>query len=156
MHIDPTDPRPPSKQIASDLREQITSGQLAPGAKLPSERVLTAQYGVAPQTVRQALAPVGSGYDDAQVIEMVSGYDEFSDRAFPDYPGTTSRQRWHRDLLRRAMEAGRKTHGSTAHRTCVWLQCAGRLSRTVARLTQRSPRRDRRGIARHQAARCAG
>jgi serine beta-lactamase-like protein LACTB len=38
-------------------------------------------------------------------VEMVSGYDEFSDRAFPDYPGGTSRQRWHRDLLRRAMEA---------------------------------------------------
>ena len=36
-------------------------------------------------------------------IEMVSGYDEFSDRAFPDYMGGTSRQRWHRDLLRRAM-----------------------------------------------------
>ena len=39
-------------------------------------------------------------------VEMVSGYDEFSDRAFPDYTGGTSRQRWHRDLLRRTMEAG--------------------------------------------------
>ncbi|MDY3559040.1 serine hydrolase [Gemmata sp. JC673] len=38
-------------------------------------------------------------------IEVVSGYDEFSDRAFPDYMGGTSKQRWHRDLLRRAMEA---------------------------------------------------
>jgi serine beta-lactamase-like protein LACTB len=37
-------------------------------------------------------------------VEMVSGYDEMTDRAFPDYPGGTSRQRWHRDLLRRAME----------------------------------------------------
>ncbi len=37
-------------------------------------------------------------------IEMVSGYDEFSDRANPDYPGGMSAQRWHRDLLRRAME----------------------------------------------------
>lgn len=55
MSIDPTDPLTPSKQIAADLREQINSGQLAPGAKLLSERVLTAQYGVAPQTVRQAL-----------------------------------------------------------------------------------------------------
>jgi serine beta-lactamase-like protein LACTB len=43
--------------------------------------------------------------ETGKVIEMVSGYDEFSDRAFPDYPGTTSRQRWHRDLLRRSMEA---------------------------------------------------
>ncbi|MEO2091262.1 MAG: M15 family metallopeptidase [Gemmataceae bacterium] len=38
-------------------------------------------------------------------VEVVSGFDEFSDRAYPDYPGGTSRQRWHRDLLRRAMEA---------------------------------------------------
>lgn len=37
-------------------------------------------------------------------VEMVSGYDEFSDRAYPDYPGGTSLQRWHRVLLRRAME----------------------------------------------------
>jgi serine beta-lactamase-like protein LACTB len=39
-----------------------------------------------------------------KVIDMVSGFDEFSDRAYPDYPGGTSAQRWHRDLLRRAME----------------------------------------------------
>jgi serine beta-lactamase-like protein LACTB len=38
-------------------------------------------------------------------IEMVGGYDEFSDRSFPDYPGGTSLQRWHRELLRSAMEA---------------------------------------------------
>ena len=38
-------------------------------------------------------------------VEMVSGYDEFSDRAFPEYPGGTSLQRWRRELLRSAMEA---------------------------------------------------
>lgn len=38
-------------------------------------------------------------------VEMVSGFDEFSDRAYPDYPGGTSRQRWYRHLLRSAMEA---------------------------------------------------
>jgi serine beta-lactamase-like protein LACTB len=37
-------------------------------------------------------------------VQMVSGYDEFSDRAYPNYLGGTSRQRWHRELLRRAME----------------------------------------------------
>lgn len=37
-------------------------------------------------------------------IEMVGGYDEFSDRSFPDYPGGTALQRWHRRLLREAME----------------------------------------------------
>ena len=38
------------------------------------------------------------------VLEFVSGYDEFSERAFPGYVGGTSRQRWRRELLRRVME----------------------------------------------------
>jgi D-alanyl-D-alanine dipeptidase len=38
-------------------------------------------------------------------VEMVSTYDETTDRAHPEYPGGTSLQRWHRNLLRTAMEA---------------------------------------------------
>lgn len=38
-------------------------------------------------------------------VEMTGGYDEFSGRSSPDYPGGTSRQRWHRALLRSSMEA---------------------------------------------------
>ncbi len=38
-------------------------------------------------------------------VPMVGGYDEFSDRSYPDYLGGTSLQRWHQELLRRAMEA---------------------------------------------------
>jgi len=38
-------------------------------------------------------------------VEMVSTYDETTDRAYPNYPGGTSLQRWHRQLLREAMEA---------------------------------------------------
>src|SRR5215203_2383777 len=38
-------------------------------------------------------------------IEMVSTYDETTDRSYPNYPGGTSLQRWHRELLRAAMEA---------------------------------------------------
>jgi D-alanyl-D-alanine dipeptidase len=37
-------------------------------------------------------------------VEMTGGYDEMSDRSYPDYPGGTSLQRWHRQLLRHAME----------------------------------------------------
>jgi CubicO group peptidase (beta-lactamase class C family)/D-alanyl-D-alanine dipeptidase len=37
-------------------------------------------------------------------IEMVGGYDEMSDRSYADYLGGTSLQRYHRDLLRRAMQ----------------------------------------------------
>jgi len=38
-------------------------------------------------------------------IEMPSTYDEASPRALSDYPGGTARQRWHRALLRRMLEA---------------------------------------------------
>jgi CubicO group peptidase (beta-lactamase class C family)/D-alanyl-D-alanine dipeptidase len=38
-------------------------------------------------------------------VEMVGGYDEMSDRSYADYPGGTSLQRYHRGVLRRAMES---------------------------------------------------
>ena len=43
--------------------------------------------------------------DTGAPVDMVGTYDEFSPRSFPDYPGGTSRQRWQREILRRAMEA---------------------------------------------------
>lgn len=42
--------------------------------------------------------------DTGLPADMVSGYDEFSERAFPHYPGGTSLQRWHRELLKVALE----------------------------------------------------
>jgi D-alanyl-D-alanine dipeptidase len=38
-------------------------------------------------------------------VVTTGGYDEMSDRSYPDYPGGTSRQRALRELLREAMEA---------------------------------------------------
>ncbi len=38
-------------------------------------------------------------------VEMVATYDETTGRAHSDYPGGTSLQRWHRNLLRKALEA---------------------------------------------------
>lgn len=38
-------------------------------------------------------------------VEMVGTYDEATPRSLPDYPGGTALQRWHRELLRTAMEA---------------------------------------------------
>jgi CubicO group peptidase (beta-lactamase class C family)/D-alanyl-D-alanine dipeptidase len=38
-------------------------------------------------------------------ISMPGGYDETTDRSYPLYPGSTSLQRWNRDLLRHTMEA---------------------------------------------------
>jgi CubicO group peptidase (beta-lactamase class C family)/D-alanyl-D-alanine dipeptidase len=37
-------------------------------------------------------------------VEMVGVYDEMSERSYAGYPGGTSLQRWHREVLRHAME----------------------------------------------------
>jgi D-alanyl-D-alanine dipeptidase len=42
--------------------------------------------------------------ENKRVVEMSSTYDESTSRASASYPGGTSLQRWHRALLRRAME----------------------------------------------------
>ncbi|HKC41193.1 MAG TPA: M15 family metallopeptidase [Gemmatimonadales bacterium] len=49
-------------------------------------------------------------------VEMPSTYDEATVRALSDYPGGTSRQRWHRALLRRVLEA----EGFTVNPTEWW------------------------------------
>jgi D-alanyl-D-alanine dipeptidase len=43
--------------------------------------------------------------DTGSEVEMPSGFDEFSERAFPAYPGGSPESRRLRDLLRQAMEA---------------------------------------------------
>jgi DNA-binding GntR family transcriptional regulator len=42
-------------QVAGDLREQIRTGRLGPGDKLPSMAQLRAQYGVSNTVIRDAL-----------------------------------------------------------------------------------------------------
>ncbi|MER6810750.1 winged helix-turn-helix domain-containing protein [Spirillospora sp. NPDC000708] len=49
------DSRPPSKQIADQIRSAIRSGQLPPYTKLPSQNQLSSHYGVARETVKSAL-----------------------------------------------------------------------------------------------------
>jgi GntR family transcriptional regulator len=46
---------PASKVIAETIRRQIESGDLAPGAPLPSERDLASTYGTARNTAREAV-----------------------------------------------------------------------------------------------------
>ena len=51
-----TRPEPPSRAIAAHLRQQITSGDYAPGDKLPSERALATQFHTARNTAREAIS----------------------------------------------------------------------------------------------------
>jgi DNA-binding GntR family transcriptional regulator len=53
--VDRNDPRTSYQQIADDLRRRISSGELAPGRRLESTRVLASRYGVAPMTIHEAV-----------------------------------------------------------------------------------------------------
>ncbi len=48
-------PEPMYRQIADDLRRQIESGDLEPGAQLPTEPELTKQYNASRNTIRDAI-----------------------------------------------------------------------------------------------------
>ena len=39
-----------------------------------------------------------------KAVKMVGGYDEMTQRSYPFYPGGTSEERWHRKVLREAMQ----------------------------------------------------
>ena len=46
---------PASRRVARELRRQITEGLIPPGGRLPSERTLASQHGIARNTAREAI-----------------------------------------------------------------------------------------------------
>jgi GntR family transcriptional regulator len=46
---------PPYQQVAATIRTKIESGELKPGAQIPSTRALAEEYGVAPMTISKAI-----------------------------------------------------------------------------------------------------
>jgi DNA-binding FadR family transcriptional regulator len=60
VSIEPSVRLPAYQLLADDLRAQITSGQLRPGQRLPTEPELCAQSGLSRSTVREALRLLSS------------------------------------------------------------------------------------------------
>lgn len=58
--IDHRKPRLLWLQVADDLRADIGSGELGPGAKLPSEAEMAEQYGVSRDTIRRATSELAN------------------------------------------------------------------------------------------------
>lgn len=56
MSLNKQSPVPLYYQLAELLKEQIRSGELTPGAQLPSERTLSESYAISRNTARQAIA----------------------------------------------------------------------------------------------------
>jgi DNA-binding GntR family transcriptional regulator len=68
---EPTVPR--YRSVAVELRALIESGELPPGAPVPSESALAARYGIARGTARHALAEL----EGAGLVEAVHGRGRF-------------------------------------------------------------------------------
>lgn len=69
VDVDREGKQPIYLQIAAILRDRVTSGQIAPGRPLPSERTLVQEFGVSPLTARKAVRVlVAEG-----LVEVVQG-----------------------------------------------------------------------------------
>ncbi len=77
--LDASDPRPPYRQIASRLRDDIQAGRVEPGGRLPSERELLEEYGTAYATVRQALGMLKA----EGLVDSVQGLGYFVRQPLP-------------------------------------------------------------------------
>ncbi len=55
-NLDSDDPRSPYEQFADAQRERIRSGEVPAGGQLPSYHALSEEVGLAPNTVKRALA----------------------------------------------------------------------------------------------------
>lgn len=73
MEVSPVKRISVSEQIFEQLKEKITSGELQPGDRLPSENELCKLYGVSRTTIRQALANLSS----LELIETRFGEGSF-------------------------------------------------------------------------------
>ncbi|WP_067135370.1 GntR family transcriptional regulator [Microtetraspora malaysiensis] len=91
-------PQPLYRQVAEALRQKITSGDVPPGAQLPSEPELEKRYGVSRNTVRLALTALAN----EGLVESRQGR------------GTFVRDRITFTVLASAEEGGSAGHGKDA------------------------------------------
>jgi GntR family transcriptional regulator len=97
--IDPRSPIPLYVQIADRLRVAIATGEMMPGAALPSVRNLAAAIRVNPATVVQAYREL----EHAGVIESRQGAGTFV-RELPESKRESERRREARRLVRDLMQ----------------------------------------------------
>lgn len=64
---------PPYRQLADELESRIRSGELAPGARVPSITTLTQEFGVAKNTARRAIGELA----EMGLVEVIQGWGTF-------------------------------------------------------------------------------
>lgn len=99
------------RHVADEIRRRIAAGRLPPGSPLPSEHALSADFGVARNTVRRALAML----HNEGIVQTVPGHGRFVRGK------DSSRDRWSAalplhsriaDELRSAIQGGRLPPGA--------------------------------------------
>ena len=70
--IDPGQATPPYRQLAAILREQIASGEIS--GRMPGEKALMQEYGLAHGTVRKAIAVLR----EEGLIETTPGWGSYT------------------------------------------------------------------------------
>ncbi|SFP87619.1 DNA-binding transcriptional regulator, FadR family [Amycolatopsis arida] len=83
MRFEPVAPVRAYERVVEQIEQAVLSGRLAPGARLPSERDLMAQFGVSRSTVREALRVLQAG----AVIRSRAG-DPRGPEVLPPSPAT--------------------------------------------------------------------
>jgi GntR family transcriptional regulator len=99
-------------RIASDLRRQIQTGDLAPGARMPAETTLKDEYDVSLLTMRRALDVL----EMEGLIEKRHGLGNFVRAPRRRLRRTTDRYQWEKDRALLSEEERRST-GATEHDT---------------------------------------
>jgi len=77
VEVDHDAAEPPYLQVAAILRDRIRSGDLPPGARVPSISYLMQQYGIARNTARKAIQVL----TDESLVEVRQGWGTFVQRA---------------------------------------------------------------------------
>jgi GntR family transcriptional regulator len=73
VKVDHDAAEPPYLQVAAILRERIRSGDLPPGARVPSITTLMQEYGIARNTARRAIGVLA----DEGLITVRQGWGTF-------------------------------------------------------------------------------
>ncbi|MFG2825796.1 GntR family transcriptional regulator [Kitasatospora sp. NPDC048365] len=100
------------ERISTDLRHQITSGELAEGDRLPAETELAKRYKVSVPTVRQGVGVLQS----EGLLEKQHGRGTFVRRQPTPVTRTNLRHQWEKDRARES-ESERLKTGATEHDT---------------------------------------
>src|SRR6056297_3920013 len=102
LHFEPVERRTVAEEIRERLLGSILAGDLAPGTRLPSERVLCDDFGVARTSVREAI----------QGLVSIGAIERRGNRAFvvehlPDVEVSTADHDDRKEFVRRLFETRR-------------------------------------------------